>query len=83
MVARHLAAARAGHRTLSRVSPGHVTGALLMRMRTAKEKACMTPEQRSALIDILAKGEEISPEWSRILFPPEAGVRTRLLWKGS
>lgn len=31
----------------------------------------MTPEQRAALIDLLAKGSDIAPEWSRILFPPE------------
>lgn len=31
----------------------------------------MSPEQRNRLIDILASGEELSPEWSRILFPPE------------
>lgn len=31
----------------------------------------MTPEQRQRLIDILAAGEDVSPEWSRILFPPE------------
>lgn len=42
-----------------------------MRMRTVQRETQMTPEQRSALIDILAKGEDISHEWSRILFPPE------------
>ena len=31
----------------------------------------MSPEQRIRLIDILASGEELAPEWSRILFPPE------------
>ena len=31
----------------------------------------MTPEQRQELIRLLEKGEEISPEWARILFPPE------------
>lgn len=31
----------------------------------------MTPEQRQQLIRLLEKGEEISPEWARILFPPE------------
>lgn len=31
----------------------------------------MSPEQRNLLIDILASGEDLSPEWSRILFPPE------------
>ncbi len=31
----------------------------------------MSPEQRNRLIDILASGGELSPEWSRILFPPE------------
>ena len=31
----------------------------------------MSPEQRKRLIDLLASGEELSPEWSRILFPPE------------
>lgn len=31
----------------------------------------MSPEQRIRLIDILASGEELSPEWSRIIFPPE------------
>lgn len=31
----------------------------------------MSPEQRNRLIEILASGEELSPEWSRILFPPE------------
>jgi len=31
----------------------------------------MTPEQRNRLIETLASGEELSPEWSRILFPPE------------
>lgn len=31
----------------------------------------MTPEQREEIIHRLQKGEEISPEWARILFPPE------------
>ena len=33
--------------------------------------AGMTNEQRIELIRLLEKGEEISPEWARILFPPE------------
>jgi hypothetical protein len=31
----------------------------------------MTPEQRQELIRLLGQGEELSPEWARILFPPE------------
>ena len=31
----------------------------------------MSPDQRTHLINILASGDELSPEWSRILFPPE------------
>lgn len=31
----------------------------------------MTTEQRQRLLQILASGEELSPEWARILFPPE------------
>ena len=31
----------------------------------------MTPEQRQELIRLLQTGEEISPEWARVLFPPE------------
>jgi DNA modification methylase len=31
----------------------------------------MTPEQRAELIRRLQQGEGISPEWARILFPPE------------
>lgn len=31
----------------------------------------MTNEQRIELIRLLEQGEEISPEWARILFPPE------------
>lgn len=31
----------------------------------------MNPEQRQRLIEILASGEDVSPEWSQILFPPE------------
>ncbi len=31
----------------------------------------MTPEQSQQLIQLLQAGEEISPEWARILFPPE------------
>ena len=31
----------------------------------------MTPEQRKELVRLLQTGEELSPEWSRILFPPE------------
>ena len=31
----------------------------------------MTPEQRQELIRLLQQGEEISPEWARVLFPPE------------
>lgn len=31
----------------------------------------MTPEQRQEIIRLLEKGEELSPEWARILFPPE------------
>jgi len=31
----------------------------------------MTPEQRQELVRLLEAGEEISPEWARVLFPPE------------
>ncbi len=31
----------------------------------------MTPEQRRELIRLLQASEEISPEWARVLFPPE------------
>lgn len=31
----------------------------------------MTPEQRQELMRLLESGEEISPEWARVLFPPE------------
>lgn len=31
----------------------------------------MTPEQRQEIIRLLEQGEEISPEWARILFPAE------------
>lgn len=31
----------------------------------------MTPEQRQELIRLLQQGEDLSPEWARILFPPE------------
>jgi len=31
----------------------------------------MTPEQRKMLIELLQEKQTISPEWSRILFPPE------------
>ena len=31
----------------------------------------MDPEQRQEVIRLLQQGEELSPEWARILFPPE------------
>ena len=31
----------------------------------------MTEEQRHELIRLLQKSEDLSPEWARILFPPE------------
>lgn len=31
----------------------------------------MTPEQQAEIIRLLSKGEELSPEWARVLFPPE------------
>jgi len=31
----------------------------------------MNDEQREELIRLLRKGEDISPEWARVLFPPE------------
>jgi hypothetical protein len=31
----------------------------------------LTDEQRAELIRLLETGEEISPEWARVLFPPE------------
>ena len=31
----------------------------------------MTPEQRAEIIRRLQDGTELSPEWARILFPPE------------
>jgi len=31
----------------------------------------MTPEQREQIIHLVQKGEDLSPEWARILFPPE------------
>ena len=31
----------------------------------------MTPEQGQELVRLIQQGEEISPEWARILFPPE------------
>jgi len=31
----------------------------------------MDQEQREEVIRLLQQGEELSPEWARILFPPE------------
>lgn len=31
----------------------------------------MTPEQKKELMRLLEAGEELSPEWARVLFPPE------------
>lgn len=31
----------------------------------------MRPEQQAEIIRLLSKGEELSPEWARVLFPPE------------
>jgi site-specific DNA-methyltransferase (adenine-specific)/adenine-specific DNA-methyltransferase len=31
----------------------------------------MKPKQRRELIRLLETGEDISPEWARVLFPPE------------
>lgn len=31
----------------------------------------MTPEQKQEIIRLLQEGKELSPEWARILFPPE------------
>lgn len=31
----------------------------------------MTPEQRQRLIEILHSGNDVAPEWSRVIFPPE------------
>jgi len=31
----------------------------------------LSPEQREELVRLLGAGEEISPEWARVLFPPE------------
>lgn len=31
----------------------------------------MTPEQRATLIDLLSRGADVAPEWSRIIFPPD------------
>ena len=31
----------------------------------------LPPEQREELIRLLEAGEELSPEWARVLFPPE------------
>jgi site-specific DNA-methyltransferase (adenine-specific)/adenine-specific DNA-methyltransferase len=31
----------------------------------------MTPEQRQEVIRLLQQGQELSPEWARILYPPE------------
>lgn len=31
----------------------------------------ITPEQRQEIIRLIEQGEELSPEWARILFPPE------------
>lgn len=31
----------------------------------------LSPEQRHELIRLLETGKEISPEWARVLFPPE------------
>src|SRR5947209_1258446 len=46
--------------------------------RTARSKtqightyAMITETQRQELIRLLEQGEEISPEWARLLFPPE------------
>lgn len=31
----------------------------------------MTPEQREEVVRLLQQGEELSPEWARVIFPPE------------
>src|SRR3989338_9598163 len=39
--------------------------------RTDEGEDLMTPEQRQEITRLLHQGEELSPEWARILFPPE------------
>ena len=36
-----------------------------------QKEISMTPEQRQEIIRQLERGEELSPEWARVLFPPE------------
>ena len=36
-----------------------------------REERLMTPEQREEAIRLLQQGDRLSPEWARILFPPE------------
>ena len=44
---------------------------LCARLREAVGVVGMTPEQRQELARLLEADEEISPEWARVLFPPE------------
>jgi hypothetical protein len=41
----------------------------------------MTDEQREEIVRLLKKGESLSPEWARILFPPEK-LEYELLYHG-
>lgn len=41
------------------------------RAQTIKRQKTMTPDQRQEIIRLVEQGEDLSPEWARILFPPE------------
>lgn len=41
------------------------------RAQVIEGRKTMTPEQRQEIIRLLKQGEDLSPEWARILFPPE------------
>lgn len=47
------------------------SGSILTTRRNTERGQQMTPHQRQRLAEILMSGEEVSPEWARILFPPE------------
>src|SRR5438876_11160611 len=47
------------------------SGASRTKTQIGYPHAMITEAQRQELIRLLEQGEELSPEWARILFPPE------------
>lgn len=66
---------------LGKTSPGLAPTTTTKTVEANSNKRNISPQQRDEIIRLLRQGEDLAPEWARILFPPEK-LESELVYHG-